>query len=636
MPANYPYLFFASANAVTDGMNGSNFKNADVDAALEDRQRGVRSGDARRGAEEGVPDRQRGRRGRADLLAGLGDGDQQQVQAHRLQRLLVQRPLGDPRLRPEVACVDGPRRRTAARLLPNNSMVSDGMDKLALAVDRLDRLNFPSDISFEPEGEALAAAIRPATREAARELPEPHLALHARRLGEPDHARPERRLLAALLAGRRPARLHLRPHDQGQGRSLHPRRRRGEAARRYSGHGRGLALDERRRGDRRARRRSRARRRRYERRQAAVLGRRRRPGGRQSEGRAAAALQGRCGERRDDWRSARPISASGSSTCSATDAAVALVSDDPSERGWYHTRLVRLDFASRASHGPASNRDWQLLSPSASPSGKQRRLPRRLVERPRPGRERDPRARYRDRQGVDASPPPRRPTSRPSSGATTRASGSPAGRSSARSTAWSRPTEQFSGRATRTPSSARTAFPRRSRRRPTRPASPRCARLSASRRRSCSSQRVRRGLEAGHQAERRDRRREFNDYPEVRPLRWQGADGLELDGLVLLPRDREPGPLPTIVDIHGGPSWAAKYAFNPGYALPFAAAGYAVFLPNYRGNTGWGQEFARLEYRRSGRRRVRGHPRRHRPLRRRGLRRSATASASPASAMAAT
>jgi peptide/nickel transport system substrate-binding protein len=33
-PANYPYLFFASANAAKDGMNGSNFKNADVDKAL--------------------------------------------------------------------------------------------------------------------------------------------------------------------------------------------------------------------------------------------------------------------------------------------------------------------------------------------------------------------------------------------------------------------------------------------------------------------------------------------------------------------------------------------------------------------------------------------------------------------------
>lgn len=33
--ANYPYLFYASANATKDGMNGSNFKNAEVDAALE-------------------------------------------------------------------------------------------------------------------------------------------------------------------------------------------------------------------------------------------------------------------------------------------------------------------------------------------------------------------------------------------------------------------------------------------------------------------------------------------------------------------------------------------------------------------------------------------------------------------------
>jgi peptide/nickel transport system substrate-binding protein len=33
-PANYPYLFFASANATKDGMNGSNFTNAEVDKAL--------------------------------------------------------------------------------------------------------------------------------------------------------------------------------------------------------------------------------------------------------------------------------------------------------------------------------------------------------------------------------------------------------------------------------------------------------------------------------------------------------------------------------------------------------------------------------------------------------------------------
>jgi dipeptidyl aminopeptidase/acylaminoacyl peptidase len=86
----------------------------------------------------------------------------------------------------------------------------------------------------------------------------------------------------------------------------------------------------------------------------------------------------------------------------------------------------------------------------------------------------------------------------------------------------------------------------------------------------------------------------YPGYPEVREARWNGKDGLPLEALVLLPPDRKAGPLPTIVDIHGGPTWSAKYAFNPGFALPLAAAGYVVFLPNYRGNTGWGQPYSRL------------------------------------------
>jgi dipeptidyl aminopeptidase/acylaminoacyl peptidase len=88
--------------------------------------------------------------------------------------------------------------------------------------------------------------------------------------------------------------------------------------------------------------------------------------------------------------------------------------------------------------------------------------------------------------------------------------------------------------------------------------------------------------------------RDLQSYPEVRAVTWPGAGGLAMEGLLLLPRSRGSGALPMIVDIHGGPSWTAKHAFNPGYALPHAAAGYAVFLPNYRGNVGWGQEFARL------------------------------------------
>jgi dipeptidyl aminopeptidase/acylaminoacyl peptidase len=61
-----------------------------------------------------------------------------------------------------------------------------------------------------------------------------------------------------------------------------------------------------------------------------------------------------------------------------------------------------------------------------------------------------------------------------------------------------------------------------------------------------------------------------------------------------MPRTYGGEPLPMVVDIHGGPCYATKHSFNPGGALVYAAAGFAVFLPNYRGNVGWGQAFSRM------------------------------------------
>ena len=114
------------------------------------------------------------------------------------------------------------------------------MDKLALAVEQLDRLRFPSDISFDREGGALAAAVRPASREPGESYAEPHLALRARRLGEPAHARAERRL-SCRATRRSTAALPSPPTATIKGKAdlLRARRRRGEAARRCSGHGRG-------------------------------------------------------------------------------------------------------------------------------------------------------------------------------------------------------------------------------------------------------------------------------------------------------------------------------------------------------------------------------------------------------------
>ena len=81
---------------------------------------------------------------------------------------------------------------------------------------------------------------------------------------------------------------------------------------------------------------------------------------------------------------------------------------------------------------------------------------------------------------------------------------------------------------------------------------------------------------------------------EWRDYRWESFDGREIQGLLALPRDRAPGPLPLVVDVHGGPTGSWSWQFAPGYAYPqyLAGEGYAVLMPNVRGSVGWGPEFA--------------------------------------------
>lgn len=80
-------------------------------------------------------------------------------------------------------------------------------------------------------------------------------------------------------------------------------------------------------------------------------------------------------------------------------------------------------------------------------------------------------------------------------------------------------------------------------------------------------------------------------------LAWVAADGLALDGLLILPpgKARTDGPFPTIVVVHGGPYGRFADGLQLTYAPSgqwLATAGYAVFLPNPRGGLGHGQRFA--------------------------------------------
>jgi dipeptidyl aminopeptidase/acylaminoacyl peptidase len=82
-----------------------------------------------------------------------------------------------------------------------------------------------------------------------------------------------------------------------------------------------------------------------------------------------------------------------------------------------------------------------------------------------------------------------------------------------------------------------------------------------------------------------------------RPLSFRAADGLDLDGLLVLPvgKTASDGPFPLITIVHGGPydRFADRlqlFWFPSGQWL--ATAGYAVFLPNPRGGQGRGHQFA--------------------------------------------
>ncbi|MEU5258916.1 prolyl oligopeptidase family serine peptidase [Amycolatopsis sp. NPDC021455] len=80
-------------------------------------------------------------------------------------------------------------------------------------------------------------------------------------------------------------------------------------------------------------------------------------------------------------------------------------------------------------------------------------------------------------------------------------------------------------------------------------------------------------------------------------LSYRAEDGLELDGLLLLPpgKTRDDGPFPLVTLVHGGPDdrYADRFQLNwypSGQWL--ATAGFAVFLPNPRGGWGRGHAFA--------------------------------------------
>ena len=82
--------------------------------------------------------------------------------------------------------------------------------------------------------------------------------------------------------------------------------------------------------------------------------------------------------------------------------------------------------------------------------------------------------------------------------------------------------------------------------------------------------------------------------PRMSLVQWRAPDGREVEGVLELPPDAEPGEkLPLVVEIHGGPTASSllHFEFRIYGRVLLPAKGYAVLSPNYRGSTGYGDDF---------------------------------------------
>ncbi len=82
------------------------------------------------------------------------------------------------------------------------------------------------------------------------------------------------------------------------------------------------------------------------------------------------------------------------------------------------------------------------------------------------------------------------------------------------------------------------------------------------------------------------------------PLRFKARDGLELEGILIHSVGRQATNSPLILTVHGGPESHYSNGWLTSYSLPgqvAAARGFAVFYPNYRGSTGRGVAFSKLD-----------------------------------------
>ncbi len=71
-------------------------------------------------------------------------------------------------------------------------------------------------------------------------------------------------------------------------------------------------------------------------------------------------------------------------------------------------------------------------------------------------------------------------------------------------------------------------------------------------------------------------------------------DGRQIPAFLFLPQSEQPGGLPAVLYVHGGPESQLRPGFNP-ILQYLVGSGYVVLAPNVRGSTGYGAEYQSLD-----------------------------------------
>jgi len=83
-------------------------------------------------------------------------------------------------------------------------------------------------------------------------------------------------------------------------------------------------------------------------------------------------------------------------------------------------------------------------------------------------------------------------------------------------------------------------------------------------------------------------------FTEPKLIRYKTFDGLEIPAFLYLPADYKGGPIPFVMDIHGGPEGQFRPFFNRHFQY-LMLNGFGVFAPNVRGSEGYGRDYLAMD-----------------------------------------